>query len=51
MCAWVCAWRGVGNFERKRDSYLPSALNLRSVYLSEVQVRRIDLLFFEAISV
>lgn len=43
---------GVGNFERKRDSYLPSALNWRSVYLSEVQVRRIDLfIFFEAISV
>jgi len=42
----------MGNFERKRDGYLPSsALNWRSVYLSEVQVR-IDLfIFFEAISV
>ena len=37
---------GVGNFERKRDGYLPSsALNSRSVYWSEVQVR-IDLFIF-----
>lgn len=48
MCAWVCVrGGGVGNFQRKRDGYLPSsALNWRSVYLSEVQVRRIDLFIF-----
>lgn len=54
VCAWVCMfiWGNIGSLEGKRNGCLCmyllfiSVVNWRTVYLSEVQVRRIDLLYF-----
>ena len=49
MHGCVCMWGSVGNIEGKRNGRLcvylfsSSVLNWRSMYLCEVQVRRIDL--------
>lgn len=57
MHGCVCMWESVGNIEGERNGHLcvyllSSVLNWRSMYLCEVQVRRIDLfiIFFKAIS-